>query len=521
MLSAVAASPARAAGTIPAQFISKIFTEALGRGPDTGGIEQYDANQYFSVGGCGLAQLKAWGRSLYLSSEFASLGYDNTEKVMTLYQGALTRDADVGYSPWVDALNAGTSWQDVVDGIFDSPEFASLAPNICGAQTYYYQSGTYGPIQVGALGTGFTGTQAQLQTLLNATPSGGTVYLARRAVVYLGSTLTIPAGVTLTTTGAPSLNAYAKMGRLVRNWAPTSDAQETALVLIQSGGSLTKVWATGGRNYLPAGSGGGYWPSAVNIKLNGGTGTTVTNVKSNDTFGGSNIFLMGALFGASCVSATVSNNLVEQYNSNHQNATHSDGISSACGNATIWSNTVVDATDVGIILFKVPGGVQESTVKFNSVYAAGNNAYSALGADPTQATQSGGAVQSFDGTSFDSNYIWTSDRTHFTLGMTVGTKAWFSNNDWGTGASFTNNVTPGYGTSHPLYILVQEGISVSGMYNATVTGNNFGMTLLGLPTPPHCPQGLVVASVAAGWASGTLQTVTLDAPISGCIITGF
>jgi Domain of unknown function (DUF4214) len=516
-----AATPAKATGGVtPDQFISKIYTEALGRAPAGNGSEQYNADQYFSTNGCSLSTLTTWGSAVYNSSEYSGLGYDNTEKVLTLYEGVLSREPDSGYVGWVTSLNGGTSFASVVASFFGSAEFQGMVSAICSStQAYYYETGPAPPLQLSTVGTGFTGTEASLQSTLNATSSGGTVYLAQRAVVYLTSTLTIPAGVTLSTTGAPGTNQYAKMGRLVRSWAPTSNSPEPSAVLIESGGQLDHVWVTGGRAYEPTSTGGGYWAAAANIKLNGGSGTVVSNVKSNDTFGGTSIFLMGPLFSATCSSATVSNNVVEDYNSNHYNSTWADGITSACGNATISGNTVADPSDVGIVMFKVPGGTQQSVVSGNTIYTAGESAWGGLAADATQASGSGGSsvTQSFSGASFTNNALWTSDRTYMKIALAVGTKAWFAANDYGTGVSFTNNTSPGYATSTPLYITAQEAIGVSGMYNATVTGNTFGVHQMGLPSPA-CPAGLVVASVTAGWASWTSYDYwTNDAAISGCI----
>ena len=105
------------------------------------------------------------------------------------------------------------------------------------------------PVDVGPGGPGFTGDQAALQAALDATPPGGTVSLAPRAVVRISTPLRIPRGVTLTTTGEPALTHYASMGRLVRG-GPPPDAKESSVVDLAQDATLSHVWVSGGRAWL-------------------------------------------------------------------------------------------------------------------------------------------------------------------------------------------------------------------------------------------------------------------------------
>src|SRR5262249_41867650 len=63
---------------IPSQFISKTYTEALGRLPDQGGWQS--AVDFYTQNGCSTGTLKTWGRSVYLSNEYGNLAYDNPAK---------------------------------------------------------------------------------------------------------------------------------------------------------------------------------------------------------------------------------------------------------------------------------------------------------------------------------------------------------------------------------------------------------------------------------------------------------
>jgi hypothetical protein len=355
------------------------------------------------------------------------------------------------------------------------------------------------PADVPLAGEGFTGDQAALQQALDATPSGGTVALAPRAVVRLSSTLRIPAGVTLTTTGAPPPERYARMGRLVRVAVPGAGSEPAAVVLA-AGARLRNVWVDGGRAWL-----GTFVREALTVSV-AGDGATVEQSKITNSLGGGSLFVLGPHYGVPCETATVRDNLVTAYPSGHEDHTWTDGISVACAAATVEDNAVVDATDVGIILYRVEGGRQASSVEGNTVIAAGRSAFSALAVDPLFG--GGGQTFSFEGAAFTDNTLWTGERAHFDIGLAVGTRAWFGDNaDKGKGAAFTDN------TTGDLTIRSTSPFAVSGMLDATVEDNS----LRSLPAgPSRCPAGSI-ASVTGGWASGSIQGPTIDVPLSGCL----
>ncbi|MEV0408975.1 hypothetical protein [Actinoallomurus sp. NPDC050550] len=84
-------------GYVPGQFIAKQYTEALGRAPDQAGWRG-DVG-YFESDGCNATTLANVGRSIYTSSEFTGLGYDNDARVLALYRGALNRE-HLELIPW-------------------------------------------------------------------------------------------------------------------------------------------------------------------------------------------------------------------------------------------------------------------------------------------------------------------------------------------------------------------------------------------------------------------------------------
>jgi hypothetical protein len=218
---------------------------------------------------------------------------------------------------------------------------------------------------------------------------------------------------------------------------------------------------------------------------------------------------MGPHYGVPCTSATIQDNLVTAYGSDHT-GTWTDGISVACASATVTRNAVIDATDVGIILYRVEGGAQASRVTANTVIAAGLSAFSALAADPL--FDGGGGPFSFDGATFAGNTLWTGDRTHFDIALAAGTRPWFGGrSDKGTGAAFTDN------TTGEAFVRSGNPIAVQGMLNATVQGNTLHTRSM---QAGGCPHHAVAASESDGWASGRIQGPVSDVALDGCVAGG-
>ncbi|HET9767434.1 MAG TPA: DUF4214 domain-containing protein [Thermoanaerobaculia bacterium] len=499
----VIAGPAAAA--TPSQFIAKLYTEALGRIPDQTGWQAM-LNQ-FSGGSCSQPLLKGAGQSAYLSTEYANLGYDNAARILTLYRGILNREPDDGAVDWWMAyLDAGHTWAEVVDEFLDSAEFWDLSGTICQGVPYSFDvphgsfTDLHPVIDLPTSGTGFVGTQAQLQSALNATPSGGTLLLRQKAVVRLTSVLIIPSGVTLATTGNPGHAQYALMGRLVRNSAFTTPA-----VQLNNGAKLKSVWVDGQRNIV------GRVGDGMNVQLLGGTNTEVSSSVLSNTAGWTTMHTMGSNLGIACTSNKILNNLITVYSSAHTGTVingqypWSDGLSISCENATVDNNEVVDATDVGIIIFRADPAVQKSVAKNNRVLASGNSAFAALAYDGQDFAP---ANPSFSGASFNNNTLWTSPTAHFDLGISVGTRAWFGNATSATGGAVTANTT-GSQTAR-----VDTGIAVAGMLNANVQSNTLTVTLVS--NLGNCPSATVGAAVSAGGASGTIQPYT-DQDYFACV----
>lgn len=499
LITALLALPAHAAtGKVPGQFIAKTYTEALGRTPEP--EEWQQAVAWFQANGCRASTLNAWARKVYLSGDYLSRGYDPPAELLTLYRGVLNREPDeADFQIRLKARRRGQDWNDTVDAFFSNREFRRLSKKICGAQTSY----SFGNQPVLALpvdSPGFQGTGAQLQALLNAASMGETIYLAQKAVVRLNAPLVIPRGVSLATTGYPEPTHYALMGRLVRN-----AGFKTAAVTLEDGAWLHHVWVDGQRGVV------GFVDDGINVRLLGGGGTTIRNSMITNSAGWSSVQVFGTSEGFPCTSTVVvTGNLVTAYSSGHvrgklKHNPWTDGLSISCESTYVVENQIVDATDVGIVLFRAHPAIQKSMVRFNRIIAAGNSAYGAITIDGLQGK---GTKPDFRYALIDSNTFWTSPDTHFDLGIAVGTRAWFGPpTDLASGVSVTGNTTGGIPTR------VDTGIAVSGMLEARVMENDLYLILVDVS---RCPTAAVGASVAAGYASGNLQPYT-DALYDWCI----
>ena len=488
---------------VPDQLVARLATEALGRAPRQD--EWQRATEYFRARGCTADSVAGYAADVYGGGEFESLGYDAVERAIALYRGVLAREPDPdGLSSVATQLRDGREWADVVGGVLGSEELRGrLVPAICSPD-----SPAYGPVadapppDVAPVGEGFSGDQAALQQALNQAAPDGTVTLARHAIVRLSSILRIPAGVTLTTAGDPSPERYASMGRLVRA-GPSAEGIDPVMIDLGAGARLQSVWVDAGRDWI-----GSPTRSAVSVRINA-DGGAVEDSKLSEPLGGGNLFVSGPQFGVPCRTAEVRGNLLTSYSSEHTQGRWADGISVACEETTVEGNAVIDATDVAIILYRVPGGRQASVVADNVVVAAGRSAYGALAADPLTGA---GETWSFEGSEVRDNTLWTGARTHVDIGLAAGTREWFGGDAAkGTGASFTGN------TTGALAIRSTYPIAVGGMLDATVQQNR----LRGLPSDPlPCPPAPVAASLADGWASGSIQGPVTNLPLSGCFGEG-
>ena len=520
-LSVLARLPTALAQDSSAQFISKLYTEALGRVPDDSAFQSDLSN--ISTNGCNLASMTNLATNVLESQEYAN-DYldngspDNGSKVAGLYRAVLNREPDMsGWLGNVNSLNAGSAtWSQVVKGVLSSPEFGSLVTNsICAKTTPgASQTGSYGwgggqpfdrQVAKNPIAIPDGSTEAALQTTLSNTAPGGTVYLNPGTVTNITSTLLIPDGITLATapvgsaSSSPAPRNYLQMARLVRTG---SSASFPGFVIeVAPGAALRNIWVDGARaTFTNAGANcdddNGEW-SCSNIAVDGNnsevnpaTGksfvTQIINNRISDSYGNSNLTAFGTAdatpsapysCGPSYPTEQITGNLSTQYATSHFVTTvqpgfpWSDGLSISCENANVVSNEVVDATDTGIVLFGgANAAVQASKITSNIILNAGNAAFGSLYVD-TRATgvgacTNGTAVSSFSGSLIESNELYTGPNTFVQAAIALGIQLETAGCT-GSSLSVLNN------NDGSNFVRDAMGIAIDGVHNSVLNGNNF------------------------------------------------
>jgi Domain of unknown function (DUF4214) len=490
---------------VPGQFIAKMYTEALGRAPDPQGWS--GAVQFFQENGCNQALLTQWGSGFFSAAEFTSLAYDNAATTLILYRSILNREPDAkSYQSWLTALQNGEALQSVISAFFASSEFSLLVPAICSGSSYSFDSmGLGAAMEIpSAASAGYAHlSETQLQSLLDGSAPGSTVYLQQESVVFLTQPLTIPAGVTLATYGLPGPRQHALMARLIRASAFAAPmVQINADNNPNASGSLKNLWVDGQRTQSAD-----FVSGAIDVEIYGGQTATVDSNFLANSLGWSTVHSFGSLDGRPCSGNTITNNVITAYPSVHANQQWTDGISVGCENTVVQGNQIVDPTDVGIVVFTAYPATQRSTVGDNIVVSAGNSAFGALVFDPLQNRSA--EPPDFTGSAISNNTLWSGPNTHFIIGVAVGTRPWYGDGSIGYGASAIGNTTAGIQTRFG------AGIVVSGMNGATVRENVFAAQTIS-PSWTGCPEGNVLASFSAGLASGSIQPYT-DVLVSGCM----
>lgn len=506
------ATPAQAA--VPAQFVAKLYTEALGRAPDAAGWSS--RIQYFIDNSCNSARLALHANDILTSSEFNSAGYGSAAKLLMLYRTVLDREPDQqSFNYYYNQLESGVPFSSVVVSFLNSSEFGQLASHICSGQPYYFNILGRGGYAIQMPGVAAI-TQSELQNALNSAQPGSTVTLPNMSVVHLTSTLTIPPGVTLATTGNPSPAAHGNMARIVRG--PTYAGGE-ALIKLAGGARLKNIWVDGQRGASPARNGvpQPFVHGEINVQALSGPGTDISSNFIANTAGWSSLQAFGiAETGVACQANAIVGNTITVYSSSNSDTTTkswADGISDSCEDSMVTHNQIVDATDGGIVLFRSQvggvGAVQRSQVTDNVILNAGNSAYVAIAVDPLYVTGGCPARPSFAGSYVGRNVFWTGPAAIIEIGLAVGTSEWFFSNGGclGTGANVSNNSSNGF------RVRVNDGIAVQGMLDAIVQGNTL---LTSRVRKGNCASYDVSAGVSAGIASGSIQPY-VNAALKDCI----
>ena len=443
------------------QYTAKLYSEVLGRIPDDNGWNS--GINYWKNNNCNRYTLAQQGLTFFNSLEMKSKKLSNEEIVLLVYRGILQREPDLGgYSEHLSRLKSGrTNLQQMASGFYGSAEFGNIAESLC-ADASGWRSNRPLNILVDATSSHFKGgTGEELQQALDSTPPGEVLFMAPRAVVYISKTIVIPPNVTLATAGFPSPTKYTNMARLVRDAKTIENAgpAELALVKMQPSAKLKSVWVDGQRGRL------GYSRTLANVRSLGGE-SAFENNKISDTSGWTSYQAYGSGAGRTCGRSTITRNLVTTYGSTQENRQWSDGLSVGCENALVEDNSIIDPTDVGIVVFRAGSQTQKSKVRFNRILSAGRSAFGGITIDPLR--NEGSASYNFTGTEVERNQVWTGPSVHLGVGISVGTRPWFGfNSNSGFGARVQSN----HSGTHQLR--ANNAIIVSGIRSAFVLGNSF------------------------------------------------
>ncbi|MBQ4573674.1 MAG: hypothetical protein IJA85_00590 [Clostridia bacterium] len=430
------------------QFIGKLFTEGLGRGPLAEEYLYY--TKQIEERGCSVELFCDIVTQFFSSAAFTELKLAPEFEVMAVYRAILNRDPTLDevsdYKARIGAEGAAA----IALSLVKTDEFAALLPDIIrGPYFWGANNAAYSP-------AGIIITSDELNDMLNAAKKDKILELEPGTLVLMNSSITVPIGMTLTTRGNPT--HYTMMARVLR-----TERNADRMVIVDYKSTLTHVWVDGNRTAF-----------ADQETLGGNAGApiglmeekcTVTYCRANGTIGGTNFF---------CADLTsdhyIAHNLITAYESNHSGG-WSDGITHASNDSIIEYNTIVDATDVGIVIFRFAGGKQNTIVRHNTILNLGNSAYGGVDIDAWNNQEQD---QDFTGMLFENNTFWTSYKAHQHICLSFATLAWHNviGDEAYGGPLMINNYTP-----EGLFVLCGAVFAADGCHDFTARGNHISAYL--------------------------------------------
>lgn len=618
------------------QFLSKAYTDILGRAPDTAGWNYWESEL---IRDNSANQLRRISSTFFKSDEFQHRRYSTDQRLSILFRFALNREADsAGFNYWLDKLTqprfianpdgsvtAGVgggygelSFSQVVDTFFNSQEFNNNVPKFLQPK-YDFNGGTPSDrftnylsnpvslsnfihiretetiVHVGYLNLtpfsdmgsedfsafvtqqrnaqleeykknlkegefikenifGFTvckllknpeiyisktfisgSQQNELQQIIDNAKEGTNIILQVSAV-ELDRPLVLKNKVSLRPyilednigvcgeyPGSPnSTSDYQAMPRFYRSPSFT----DGAMIALLEGSSLSNVWVDGQRNSVDNPN---FKAQNINVGTVGGQGTIVSFNRLDNSLGFSTLITGGEVNGVPRAKNTVlEGNFIDATYSNHAYK-WTDGISNGGEDVVIKNNTIINATDVGIVSFALnlsPDNSQNSKIIGNKIINLVNSAYGALVSDGVfkEIDLPGGGRERLPGSkpfetkanaielTFDHNTLWNSRGTHYDIAISIGTRVWFGEGSSSiNGGTFTNNKSDG-GT-----IRAGIGIAVAGAHNVVVSGNQLNL-IITTEALSSLPKGEFIASLSSGYATFKYTDVNFaDQYLSGAI----
>ncbi len=419
-----------------AQYIAKLFTEGLGRGPRPEEWKEYTDDIFRNR--CEAETLAKLAFKLFSSDDFKALKLNDAEAAFAVYRAVLNRDPNRDEIASFDASSAAETAKQLAQ----SPAFKLMIPAMRGG-SYGWGSNNL---------TGYTGGKVYTaDDVMQMFKKKNVVELEQGSLVLCDKEITVPAGKTLTTEGNP--DNYLKMARLIRT------VKDDFVILFMKGDNATvkNLFIDGNRASLGVCGG-------QNVCVQGNN-MLVEACKMVDTSGTTNMSTVCVFTGI-----RVRNNLITCYTStNTEN--WCDGITHQ-GRGIVEGNVVIDATDVSIIVFRDwTGAPQDTIVRNNVAIAAGNSAFGAYHIDAWFEEKE----MNFNGCVFYENQLWTAMNTHFNIALSAASSAWHFNSNESYGASFLNNYTP-----EGLFAVCGVAIGSDSMNDVTMRGNNLHVYIANL-----------------------------------------
>jgi hypothetical protein len=483
------------------QWLGKLYTEVLGCAPDQ--TSYFHNRSIVATDGCGPETLRKLATAFLTSKEFLRKPYDTGERLLVLWRIAYESEPDASQlaTQYRDLVTRRTTWEGLVRTVLSTDRFSDATARRCAGERYGWDPAPAVDLPgrpldrlLALFGVVGNGTGQDLQRALDRARPGHTVLLARGAVIRVDAPVTIPAGVRLSTLGAPSPTEYASMARLVR-----TRTTGQAMVVVSPGATLSNVWVDGQRTDPAV----GIDHDSISIQVYAGTGhTVVRDNRISNPAGWSNMVLAAGAGLTSAAPASVTGNLFTGYatkfhygeteDTNEISANQwgfADAVSNSYGNTDVARNQMVDVTDVSVVMFKVAPatGHQRSRAHDNVVVNVGNSGWGAFTVDQL----AGATTSDFSGTEIRHNLVWTSPHASLLTVAGIGTQPWFGDVvGYGTGpVRFVDNTTGG------VRINTETAFSVSRMSDVTATGN----TLLVLrQNHTQCPKGYATVGEAPG-----------------------
>lgn len=511
------------------QFLSRLFTDGLGRVPDGGGwgFWQNDIEKNVSVN-----QLRGMGSSFFNGEEFLNKKYTTQQKISTLYRVALSREVTKGeVDNWTWQIDSGRQpFSNAVMAVFGGDEFARIAPSYLNTKydlvggtpyrpaaprsnAYYvrrYEGGFYAVDETNGIRN-----STELQTVLNSLKPGDILSLAQGAIVEVTSQIVMPDGIILDTHGNPGTDEYQKMARLYRS----PNYNDGNMIALLSGSALNNVWVDGQRNTADNPN---WKPQNINVGLLGGDGTIVEDNRIDNPLGFSLLTIAGQSIGLpKATNILIRGNFIDATTSNYSRH-WADGISNGGEQVLIEDNTIINATDVAIVAFafNIPkDSSQDSIIRRNLILNLSNSSYGGLVSDGVFDNRGLGSAPgevraNAFGLTFEDNILWTSNGAFMSIALSAGTRAWFGDSSQTIdGTTFKNNSSGGQ------KIRVGSGIVASGALNVTIEGNVLNF-VFAPEAKKAIPRMEFVASVTAGYASfKSFDKEWVDRPMNAEIIT--